>query len=411
MYSMKDTPFNAVTLAFADKSLENAFQQNYFKKTLFQVRMALLFACILYGMFGILDRLVIPDIKVYAWVVRLLLVCPLLLMVFIGTFSKFYRKIMLPSLFLAGFASGAGIIAMIINAPSPSNHLYYSGVLLCVLFYFVFVPDFIVATILSWSLFVLYVVMISFCSEISWPALLNNTSLFAAFNITGMFASYSFERYMRSDFLQQNTIRKQTEELRAALFNVELARQEAEELSQLDPLTNLFNRRHFLAIAEQEFERSLRHQHCLAIIILDLDYFKAINDTHGHYVGDVVLQEVAEKIRGTIRRQDTPCRYGGEEFAVLLPETDLFAADSIGRRLQQVIEETNIETEKGPFSVTISVGIATLPEGDHTQVDVLIDRADQALYEAKRAGRNQVKVWQPQLSASDTQMVNYPGII
>jgi len=397
MYSMKDTPFNVATLTFADEELESSFQKNYFEKTLVQVRMALLFASFLYGMFGILDCHVIPGIKEYAWVIRFLLVCPLLLIVFILTYSRFYRKIMLPSLFMAGFASGAGIIAMIVSAPSPANHLYYSGVLLCVLFYFVFIPDFIVASILSWSLFVLYVAMVSFCSEISLPVLMNNTSLFIAFNITGMFACYSFERYMRSDFLQRCTIHKQTEELRAALLDVEKARQKAEELSQLDPLTNLFNRRHFLSVAEQEFERNFRHQHCLAIIMLDLDYFKVINDTHGHYVGDVVLQEVAEKIKGTIRRPDTPCRYGGEEFAVLLPETDLFAAERIGRRLQQVIEETNIETDKGPFSVTISVGIATLPEGDTTEVDVLIDRADQALYEAKRAGRNQVKLWQSEI--------------
>jgi diguanylate cyclase (GGDEF)-like protein len=403
MCSIKDTPFNAATLTFADGELESAFQKSYFDKTLFQVRMALLFASFLYGMFGILDCYVIPSIKEYAWAVRFFLVCPLLLIVFILTYGKFYRKIMLPSLFLAGFASGAGIILMIISAPSPGNHLYYSGVLLCVLFYFVFIPDFIIASILSWSLFILYVAMVSFCSVISLPALMNNTSLFIAFNVTGMFACYSFERYMRSDFLQRSTIQMQTEELQAALLDVEKERQKAEELSQLDPLTNLFNRRHFLSIAEQEFERNIRHKHCLAIIMLDLDYFKVINDTHGHYVGDVVLQEVAEKIRCTIRRPDTPCRYGGEEFAVLLPETGLYDAERIGRRLQQVIEQTNIETDKGPFSVTISVGIATLSKGSITDVDVLIDRADQALYEAKRAGRNQVKLWQPEIMISETK--------
>ncbi len=393
MYTFKEAPFNVVTLAFLDSTLEQSFQEDYFDKTLFQIRLALLFAAFLYGMFGILDNYVIAGIRQYAWFIRFLVICPLLLVTFLFTYSRHFRALMRYLLFLAGFACGTGIIVMIVIAPSPGNHLYYSGVLLCVLFYFVFVPDFILATILSWSIFAAYLFLVYFRSNIPLPALMNNTTLFIAFNITGMVACYSFERYMRSDFLQRRIIQERTEELKKALLEVEAARGKAEELSQLDPLTGLFNRRQFFSVAEQEMARNIRHRHCISLIMLDIDHFKSINDSHGHCVGDLVLQEVGERIANTLRRSDTPCRYGGEEFAILLPETDSSAAVMIGNRLQKVIEETIFKSERGPLSVTISVGIATTGWSEWAEIDQLIEHADRALYEAKKAGRNQVILW------------------
>jgi len=393
MHTIKGTSFNFATLSFSDRSLEKAFQQDYFEKTLLQVRLTLLFGTFLYSMFGILDCVVIPEIKQYAWFIRFALISPLLLFTYLLTHTRFYRKWMRVCLFIAGLASGAGIVVMIILAPFPGNHLYYSGVLLCVLFYFVFVPDFLIASLLSWSLFVLYLGMVIFYSHITLPALMNNATAFLAFNITGMFASYSFERYMRSDFLQRRTIHERTEELKSALVDVEKARGAAEALSQLDSLTGLYNRRHFFTVADQELERNARNHHCIAVIMLDIDHFKSINDSHGHRMGDMVLQEVAQKIRDTIRTTDTPCRYGGEEFAILLPETDLTASEVIGCRLRQVMEAMRVETGNGTIMITASVGIASLTEGDYTKADVLVEMADQALYEAKKAGRNQVKLW------------------
>jgi len=235
--------------------------------------------------------------------------------------------------------------------------------------------------------------MVIFFSHITLPALMNNATAFLAFNITGMFASYSFERYMRSDFLQRRTINERTDELRSALLEVEKARGKAEALSQLDPLTGLYNRRYFFSVAEQELERTARNHHCVSVIMLDIDHFKNINDSHGHRTGDMVLQEVARKISDTIRTIDTPCRYGGEEFAILLPETDLSASELIGCRLRQVIEAMRINNGDGAILITASVGIASLTGGDYTKADVLVEMADQALYDAKKAGRNQVKLW------------------
>jgi len=210
-----------------------------------------------------------------------------------------------------------------------------------------------------------------------------------------MWSSYSRERSMRSDFLHRRTILEQSEELRIALLDVEQARQEAEDISRLDPLTNLYNRRHFLSLAELEFERNRRYHRCLAVIMMDIDHFKVINDTHGHCAGDLVLLSVANNIRNTLRGSDIPCRYGGEEFAILLPETNLPAAVGIGVRLREVIESTIVEAGINLVRVTVSVGIAGMFEGEQGKIEVWINRADQALYEAKQTGRNRVKVWEP----------------
>ena len=117
MFTIKGTPFNFATLSFSDRSLEKAFQQDYFEKTLLQVRLTLLFGAFLYGMFGILDCFVIPEIRHYAWNIRFAVISPLLLITYFLTQTRFYRKWMKICLFIAGIASGAGIVVMIILAP------------------------------------------------------------------------------------------------------------------------------------------------------------------------------------------------------------------------------------------------------------------------------------------------------
>jgi diguanylate cyclase (GGDEF)-like protein len=252
---------------------------------------------------------------------------------------------------------------------------------------------FITASTLGWGTFLIYEVAAIWKSEISLPFLIHNTLVILSFNATGMVGSYLRERYMISDFLHR-------QELGVALLDVEKARRDAEESSRMDPLTNLYNRRHFLSAADLEFERANRYCNSLAVIMVDIDHFKLINDAHGHDVGDLVLLAVAENIRSTMRRYDIPCRYGGEEFVILLPETDLSDAVSIGKRLREIIESTVIDTCKGLITVTVSVGIAATSEGDQDKVNVWIKRADQALYKAKQSGRNQVKVWNPEGTTS-----------
>ena len=167
-----------------------------------------------------------------------------------------------------------------------------------------------------------------------------------------------------------------------------------QQLAITDPLTGLFNRRHFFELASHEFKRSRRYGHPQSIVIFDVDHFKTINDTHGHAAGDDVLQNLAQKCGEQLRSFDVMARYGGDEFILMLPETENDKACQTAERLRQVIESSQVATGSGPLQVTISFGIATLQEGDDISLDELIDRADTALYSAKNSGRNQIRTWQ-----------------
>ncbi|HBY08006.1 MAG TPA: hypothetical protein DEH22_09570, partial [Chloroflexi bacterium] len=165
-----------------------------------------------------------------------------------------------------------------------------------------------------------------------------------------------------------------------------------QELAITDPLTRLYNRRHFFELAKQEFARTRRYQSELAVIMLDLDHFKQVNDRYGHLIGDLVLQTFAGHVQACIRETDILARYGGEEFIILLPQTSFGNSQNLAERLRQIIATQPIVTNDYSISITLSIGISNLLEDD-TDIDMLISRADQALYTAKNSGRNQVVVW------------------
>ncbi len=161
-------------------------------------------------------------------------------------------------------------------------------------------------------------------------------------------------------------------------------------LSITDPLTGLFNRRHFYELVEREISRCLRYHHNLAVLMLDLDHFKQVNDLHGHLVGDQTLKAVANLCANLVRENDVVARFGGEEFVVLMPETYLEQARIAAERIRSVVEKTSIVTNAGDISVTISIGVTEWNAQGEMVVDKLIDLADQALYRAKQAGRNRI---------------------
>ena len=168
------------------------------------------------------------------------------------------------------------------------------------------------------------------------------------------------------------------------------AEQQLEHLAKTDALTGLPNRRSFMDIAERELSRARRHADPLAIMMLDLDHFKAINDTHGHRVGDSVIQAFGALCQQALRTFDTVGRVGGEEFAILLPDASLEHALAVAERLRQSVERARIPQERGlPLQFTVSIGVAAASDST-PNIDTLLHQADTELYEAKRAGRNRV---------------------
>jgi diguanylate cyclase (GGDEF)-like protein/PAS domain S-box-containing protein len=164
-----------------------------------------------------------------------------------------------------------------------------------------------------------------------------------------------------------------------------------QKLANTDPLTHLFNRRVFLEKLAQEIARLARFTtQSAALLMIDLDYFKRINDTYGHATGDEVLRQFAHTVRKTSRVIDIPARLGGEEFAILLPNTTQNEAMTIAERLRRQVANIAISHEKGLVNVTISIGGVAL-SADEVDNDVVLSHADTALYEAKDAGRNQCR--------------------
>lgn len=176
----------------------------------------------------------------------------------------------------------------------------------------------------------------------------------------------------------------------------ELKRMEEEllRLTRLDPLTQLFNRRYFFTLAEQEYQRFRRYHHPMAVCMIDIDHFKSVNDRYGHLIGDAVLCAVAETLRDNLRQVDILARYGGEEFVILWPETDLQTARASAERLRTAVAGCRIETPGGPVSVTLSLGVVSIDDGRSMTLEQLLDAADRMLYRAKQMGRNRVELWE-----------------
>ena len=162
------------------------------------------------------------------------------------------------------------------------------------------------------------------------------------------------------------------------------------ELSITDDLTGLFNHRYLVRALEAEFIRAIRYKRNFSVLLFDIDDFKHVNDSYGHSCGDAVLIRLASLIRGCLRGSDMVARYGGDEIAILLPETEKSKATEVAEKLRSLIEKTSFEWNGRGFNITCSIGIASAPDNRITDWNDLLDKADQALYMGKGTGKNVV---------------------
>lgn len=174
--------------------------------------------------------------------------------------------------------------------------------------------------------------------------------------------------------------------LAQALKALEIANQALNKLATIDALTDSYNRRYFLSLAEKEAEKSHRHGRSLAVMMLDIDHFKHINDSYGHISGDHALEALARCIRDQCRNSDIVGRIGGEEFALCCPDADLHGAKRLAERIRSTCSKMKIMAENTAFSITVSIGVTLLTAGE--KFDEALHRADLLLYQAKNTGRN-----------------------
>jgi len=171
------------------------------------------------------------------------------------------------------------------------------------------------------------------------------------------------------------------------------ANEQLREMAFRDGLTGLYNHRYFQELMDNELNRSRRYKKSFSLMMLDLDYFKKINDEYGHPVGDIVLKEVSKAIENTIRDSDFAARYGGEEFAIVLPETELRGAAILAERLRKAIEQLVIDTNGCRIDVTVSVGVTCYhPSTAKIEKSEILSEADNALYNSKNKGRNMISI-------------------
>ncbi|MHC1783806.1 MAG: diguanylate cyclase [Anaerolineaceae bacterium] len=194
---------------------------------------------------------------------------------------------------------------------------------------------------------------------------------------------------------------------------------EVQQLSIKDPLTNISNRRGFFEAAESVISDSRSAQSDLSALMIDIDNFKVTNDIYGHFVGDQVICAVADECKKILRQTDLLCRFGGEEFIALLPGNSLDTAEMIAERLRQKVEDMRVEVHSLTIAVTISIGVCHINDANGS-LDTLLSQADQAMYRAKIAGRNQVMIWNPEMDSlfskesihrqsSDERVKNWPS--
>jgi diguanylate cyclase (GGDEF)-like protein len=189
-------------------------------------------------------------------------------------------------------------------------------------------------------------------------------------------------------------LRSTREELKRRIAEIDALQVQLREQAIRDPLTGLYNRRYLQSTMDREMARCARDQAPLCVMLLDLDFFKRINDRHGHQAGDEVIVSMAKVLSSESRQQDVPCRYGGEEFMLLLPNMSLAAAQQRAEAWRRRFGEMRVECGEQRIGTTVSIGIAEFPTHGRT-AQGLIECADQAMYRAKSAGRDRVVIYQP----------------
>jgi len=160
-----------------------------------------------------------------------------------------------------------------------------------------------------------------------------------------------------------------------------------------DKLTNIYNRAYIMDILSKEFTRSERHKLELSCIIIDIDHFKGFNDTYGHLIGDFTLKKTAELIKNNLRNEDVLGRYGGEEFLIVLPSTNIDGAEIIAEKIRSIVDNTEYHINDLSFKVTISLGVSNSMIDNPQTEDILLKNADVALYKAKNSGRNRIVLY------------------
>jgi diguanylate cyclase (GGDEF)-like protein len=397
---------NLLTLKFSGDSstLEEPFLSDYCRRSLFHIRISLALGALLYAAFGILDAVLMPEQKYTAWLIRFVIVCPVLLGIFLTSFSKFFERYMQPLLAGDLILAGGGIICMIVIAPTQVSYSYYAGLMLVFMWGYTFIRvRFLWASLAGWVQVVLYEIAAIWIIPTPFSVLLSNNFFFISASVIGMLACYSIEFYARRDFFltqQLEMEREKISRINRALEQEIIERKRTEEdlrdsekryreLSIVDDLTQLYNSRYFYHQLKMEMDRADRYGQPLTLLLLDLDDFKRFNDAYGHVEGDQVLFRLGQVVKRCLRETDFAYRYGGEEFTIILPMTTSADGAVTAERIRTVFKKELFSPAPGQdVHVTVSIGLAQYKPQE--EVKAFVHRVDQLMYQGKKNGKDRV---------------------
>ncbi len=344
-------------------------------------------AMILFDLFCIADRFMLPDVYITAWKIRLGIVTPAMcFFLVLIRIKKLNRFIDLFAGFLLLLTS-ASIVWFLILSQHPNVVHYYTGIILIITFGNIVVRiRFVYAFGFSIAILLLYIFSIDLVSQMPAEAADNSSLVLLTSAIISLIGNYQLESEMRRDFLLTLLQRINT-------IKLEETNRKLEQLSISDELTGTANRRHFDMTFEREWNSATRNEYPISLLFLDIDFFKSYNDNYGHQAGDRCLKKIGEALNRSIRRShDLLARYGGEEFVILLPHTQMEEAFQIAENIRIHIENMDIRHSFSEISnqITVSLGVASTIPKPQTRSSYLIEQADAALYKAKNNGRNMV---------------------
>ena len=368
--------------------IESRYRTLYAKKQKRYTRLLLTILIILYVLFGACDYYLLAGEVLPVWAIRYLIGLPALLLCYVVLrtrwVERFYQWYLV-------FALAMIILTthwMLFVVSGPAYHLYTSSILALVMGGLTLTRIGFVGALVTAVIYMLASVFTQYSLN-SLDRAAVYYLLLGSWAVTFCVVSaFSFEKANRKEFLQKILIQRKNNQLKKA-------NERLKNLVDIDALTGISNRRHFDHVLDEEWRRAKRRQYPLALLMVDIDYFKAYNDSLGHVKGDECLRQVAQNLLQQARRPgDLVARYGGEEFSVILPALDREEALAVAETFCHEISHMKIHHPNSDIAdcVTVSIGVAVQVPNEHNERGDLLKQADDALYLAKKRGRNRVEM-------------------
>ncbi|HVC50355.1 MAG TPA: diguanylate cyclase [Burkholderiales bacterium] len=395
MNTKKDLAISTMNAEFIHPQLEKNYRQGVMNQTGHHTTFSLLFTSLYFTALATYNFISLSPQYGFFVPLGFPLVVVILSLVFAGV------SLLHPSLFSNGWGitiiEAAGFASFFLTVLLHSNELTINcmNMIFMIMAVYLFIPNrFIMAICTSALASLVFAFMIITYYKPVLPDLIAIYFMMISANIFGGISANRINVMRRLEWSSLAAQKKNNSQL---MQEIAIRRQLEERLRQLarsDALSDLNNRSAFLDLAQKEFQRARRYDEPLSLMILDVDFFKRINDNYGHATGDETIRNIGQLLKNSIRNIDIAGRLGGEEFVILLPHATIEHSYEVAERFRQALTEIHIDTPQGPLRLTASIGLALCSKEDHS-IEATLSRADKAMYTAKKSGRNQVKVAPP----------------